>query len=231
MKIALIGYGKMGQMIEKMAANRGHSIVAWITSPSWDEDALKDADICMEFTHPESVFANLKKIAKAKKQVVIGTTGWQSQLDEVRSLVEKNRIGALYAANFSLGVNLLLEILKHASKVMNAFEEYDVAGIDCHHNQKKDSPSGTALEIAKAVETHMDRIERMPFSSIRCGSIPGTHTVIFDSPCDTISISHEARNREGFATGAIMAAEWLLGKQGIYTFADCMQELIQRRSL
>lgn len=230
MKIALIGYGKMGQMLEKAALDRGHCIVARINSSQWDRQAVLNADICLEFTHPECVLENISRIAELKKDVIIGTTGWQGQMQLVQSIVEEHQIGALYSANFSIGVNLLLEILAHASKTINAFAEYDVAGIDLHHNQKKDSPSGTAMEIARTIENNMERIDKVPFTSVRSGSIPGTHTVLFDSPCDTISITHEARNREGFAKGAIQAAEWLQGKKGLYTFADCMQEIIQRRS-
>jgi len=230
MKIALIGYGKMGQMIEKAALARGHTIIARMTSKQWDMESLLNADICMEFTHPECVLENVKRISELKKEVVIGTTGWDNQMELVRSIIEEHQIGALYSPNFSIGVNLLLEILAHASKVMNAFEEYDVAGIDMHHNRKKDSPSGTSLRIARTIEENMERIDKVPFSSIRIGSIPGTHTVLFDSPYDTISITHEARSREGFAEGAVQAAEWLSGRKGFYTFADCMQEIIQRRS-
>lgn len=229
MKIALIGYGQMGQMIEKAALVRGHSIVARINSHTWDEDALQMADICLEFTRPECVLENITKIAKAKKDVIIGTTGWDDKRELVRHIIEENKIGALYSPNFSIGVHLLLAILAHASQLIDAFDEYDVAGIEFHHNRKKDSPSGTGLEIAKTIEENMDRVKNLPFSSVRVGSIPGTHTVLFDSPCDTISITHEARNREGFAKGAVMGAEWLKGKSGFYTFNDCMQEIIQRR--
>lgn len=226
MKIALIGYGKMGQMIEKAAISRGHTIVAKMTSKQWDREALLDADICIEFTRPECVLENIRKIAELKKDVIIGTTGWQDQSEEIQSIIKEHQIGALYSPNFSIGVNLLLEILTKASKIMNAFKQYDVAGIDFHHIEKKDSPSGTSLAIARTIEENMDRIEKVPFSSVRCGSIPGTHTVIFDSPCDTISITHEARNREGFAQGAVQAAEWLRGRKGFYTFSDCLQEII-----
>ena len=226
MKIALIGYGKMGQMLEKAAVGRGHSIVARITSNRWEAEAIRHADTCLEFTHPESALENIRKIAELKKEVIIGTTGWHDKLELVQAIVEEHQIGALHSPNFSIGVNLLLEILAHASKVMNAFKEYDVAGLDIHHNQKKDSPSGTAMEIARTIEKNMQRVDKVPFSSMRCGSVPGTHTVIFDSLCDTISISHTARNREGFAQGAVQAAEWLRGRKGLYTFADCMREII-----
>ena len=228
MKIALIGYGNMGKMVEKMALNRGHTIISRIDNPDWKVEELHDADMCIEFTHPESIIENVKKIAKSKKNVVIGTTGWLDKKDLIEQIVQDNQIGALYSPNFSIGVNLLLEMLSHAAKIMNAFEEYDVAGVEYHHNRKKDSPSGTAMAIAKTIENSMDRVDQVPFSSVRCGSFPGTHTVYFDSPCDTIAIGHEARNREGFAKGAVHAAEWLEGKKGLFTFADCMQEIIQR---
>lgn len=229
MKIALIGYGKMGQMIEKTAISRGHSIVARFTSNQWDAKALQNADICMEFTRPECVLDNIRRIAELNKEVIIGTTGWHDKMEYVQSMVKEYQIGALHSPNFSTGVNLLFEILAHASKVMSAFEEYDVAGIDYHHNMKKDSPSGTAIEIAKVIEGNMSRVSKVPLTSIRCGSIPGTHTVLFDSFCDTISITHEARNREGFAKGAVQAAEWLQGRKGFYTFGDCLRDIIQRR--
>lgn len=226
MKIALVGYGKMGQIIEKLALSRGHSIVARLTSSNWDHTSLLDADTCMEFSHPQCVLENIYKIAKAKKQVIIGTTGWDDSMEQVRSIIEKNQIGALYSPNFSIGANALLKILEHAAVIMNAFKEYEVAGVDYHHKEKRDSPSGTAKVIAKVLEKSMSRINKVPFTSIRCGSIPGTHTILFDSPYDTISVTHEARNRNGFAQGAVLAAEWLQGKKGLYTFDRCIEEII-----
>lgn len=230
MKIAIIGYGKMGQMIERAALSRGHTIVARISSSEWELQDLSKADLCIEFTRPDSVLENIQKIAKLKKSIVIGTTGWYDQIEQVRSIVNEKQIGALYSPNFSIGIHLFLHMIEQTSKLMNSFIEYDVAGIEYHHKGKKDSPSGTALEISKKIEVNMNRIEKVPFSSVRCGSIPGTHTVIFDSPCDTISISHEARNREGFATGAVQAAEWLKGKQGLFTFSDYIMSIMQRRT-
>lgn len=231
MKIALIGYGKMGRMVEKSAQARGHEIVARINSGRWDAQAVKQADVCIEFTHPEAVVENIKKAAQLKKEIIIGTTGWYDQLATVESMVKEAQIGVLYSPNFSIGINLLLSMVEHAAQLLAKFNEYDAAGIEAHHQQKKDSPSGTALLIAKKVEENMPRIERLPFSSVRCGSIPGTHTVLFDSPCDTISITHTARNREGFADGAVQAAEWLKGRQGLYTFEECMQSIMTKRSL
>lgn len=230
MKIALIGYGQMGQQVEKAALRRGHTIVARLTSQHWDRDALQSADICIEFSRPESALDNVRQIAALKKNLIIGATGWYDRLPELESIVTQQGIGVLYGANFSLGVHLLMEILAHASKVIAPFEEYDVAGIEYHHNQKKDRPSGTALEIAKAVSSHMPHRDDLHFESVRCGSIPGTHTVLFDSPCDSITITHTARNREGFAEGAVRAAEWLQNKTGLYTFQDCVSSISQRRS-
>lgn len=226
MKIALIGYGKMGQMIDKMALAAGHSVVARITSQSWDPAAIKSADVCIEFTSPESAIENIKRIAELKKNVIIGTTGWYDKLDVVQSIVKDSKIGLLYGSNFSVGIYLFMKMLNHASELMNAFEEYDIAEIEYHHNQKKDTPSGTAREIASMIEMNIDRIDKLPLTSVRCGSIPGTHTILFDSPCDTISITHEARNREGFAKGTLLAAQWISGKTGLYTFDECMKEQV-----
>lgn len=230
MKIALIGYGKMGQMIEKSALSRGHTIIAKISSSEWDLKKIQEADICIEFTKPESALNNIRRIAELKKDLIIGTTGWYNELAEVQTLVNENQIGALYSPNFSIGINLLLDILKYASKLIHHFPDYDVAEIESHHHQKKDSPSGTAIAIAKAIQKEMPLVDTVPISSVRCGSIPGTHTVLFDSPCDTITITHAARNREGFAQGAIQAAEWLKGKKGLYTFEDCMQSFKEGHS-
>lgn len=229
MKIALIGFGKMGRMIEKIALSRGHSIEAILNSSPWEAQRLERADVCIEFTHPDCVLENIRKVVEVQKPLVIGTTGWESQKNTIQTLIEKNRIGAVHAPNYSVGIYLFLQMLNHASKMMNAFPEYDVAGIEHHHKSKVDHPSGTANQIARLVENNMTRSEGMTFSSVRCGSIPGTHTVFFDSPVDTITISHQARNREGFAEGALLAAEWVQGKTGFFSFAECMQEWTTKR--
>ncbi len=218
MKIALIGYGKMGQMVEKIALKQGHSIT---------EEAK--ADVLIEFTCPENAVENVRKLAPLKKPIVVGTTGWYDDLEEVRSLVQKHQIGLLYGPNFSIGIQIMKNILAQTGKIMNNFTQYDVAEIDLHHSEKKDSPSGTALELANILKKNMPRLNDVPISSLRCGSIPGTHTFLFDSKYDTISITHEARSREGFAEGALFAANWLLKKQGIYTFSECMEEALRWR--
>ena len=231
MKIALIGYGKMGQMIEKGAIKRGHSVVARVSSPSWNQADLNDADLCMEFTNPESALSNIEKAASFNKSLVIGTTGWFDKVDELHELVEKYQIGALYGPNFSIGVGLMMNFVDYMSLVMNFFEEYDVGGIELHHAAKKDSPSGTAGELARIIANNIERKKEMAFSSVRCGSEPGTHSVFFDSPEDTITLTHAARSREGFAKGAVLAGEWLRGKKGVYTFTDCIDDIMQGRIL
>jgi 4-hydroxy-tetrahydrodipicolinate reductase len=229
MKIALLGYGKMGQMTEKAAHHHGHTIVAKINSSTWDKKALNSPDICIDFSHPSSALDNIHRVLDLQLPLVIGTTGWYDKLEEVKGLVEKYQSAVLYGPNFSVGIFIWMQTLAEASKWINAFEGYEAAGIEQHHAQKLDSPSGTALEMARTVEARIDRLHQLPISSVRCGYIPGIHTLTFDSACDNISITHTARNRKGFADGAIIAAEWLLGKKGFYSFNDCMQDTVLRR--
>lgn len=202
-KISLIGYGKMGKMVEKVALERSHQIVN-----------VSDADICIDFTHPDAAFKNIELLAEKKKSIVMGTTGWQHQLPEVNKLVEKYQIGFLHSANFSLGVNLFMQVVEEAAKRFLAYPDYQVAGVEWHHSEKADAPSGTALALEKKVGRPVN------FASVRCGSIPGKHELIFDSKADQITLIHEARSREGFALGAVRAAEWLKGKTGVYTMED-----------
>jgi 4-hydroxy-tetrahydrodipicolinate reductase len=226
MKIALIGYGKMGRMVEKTAKECGHQIVS-IISPSQrgntiSRENVEDAEVCIEFTRPERVVENVSRLASMGKNVVIGTTGWYAHLDEVKALAKKHHVGLFFAANFSLGMNLFIKVLQEAAKTILPTGQYDVAGVEAHHNQKIDTPSATAKFIAQSMaESCGERIE-IPFTSMRCGSIPGIHTVLFDSSVDTITLTHTARNREGFAKGAISAAEWLKGKKGFFTMEDLL---------
>jgi 4-hydroxy-tetrahydrodipicolinate reductase len=188
---------------------------------------LKDADLCIEFTPPDSAFENIKRVAELKIPIVIGTTGWYDKMDMVRKHVDKHETAAVYTPNFSVGIQIWLQILSKASEIINRFDGYEAAGFEHHHSKKLDSPSGTALEMAKVVEQEIDNLQQLPISSLRCGSIPGTHSLLLDSPCDQISITHTARNREGFASGAITAAEWLIDKKGLYSFTDCIKEMIK----
>lgn len=238
MKIVLLGYGKMGRLIEEIALQKEHCVVAKV-HPSGPLATIKDtilqqADICIDFSNPESALENIRTIAKMKKNLVMGTTGWYEHLEEAKNIVKQSGIGFLYSPNFSIGVHLFKNIVEKAAILLNHFDDYDVCGFEIHHNEKVDAPSGTAKSL---VHSLLDKIERkthpvyhldnrpiasheLQFSSLRCGSAPGTHTVIFDSPADTITLSHQARNRDGFARGAVAAAEWLEGKKGFFTLDD-----------
>ncbi len=238
MKIALVGYGKMGHMIEQAAKRAGHEVVATIDVAAEDASvkiaagdgeavvrAVKSsgADGIIEFSHPTAVMGNIKALLPLGLPIVVGTTGWNDKKDEVAELA-KNVGGAIMtSANFSIGVNMFYKIVEEASKIMAEFSEYDVATWEAHHNQKADSPSGTALEVARRVmlgnpsktEIVTDAFHERPkanqlhVSSTRCGNIPGTHKVFFDGTADTIELTHTARSREGFANGAVKALEKL----------------------
>lgn len=221
MKIALIGYGKMGKLVETMAEKKGHNVISKIAphlkTSTISVETIGEADVCIDFSSADSVIDNLKACALHRKNVVIGTTGWEAQLDEAKRIAETSGIGCVYSPNFSVGVNVFMQIISHAAALVDAFDEYDVAGVEAHHNKKADSPSGTAKALADILRSRISRLKTLEFASIRCGSIPGTHTVILDSPADTITLTHEARSKEGFAQGAVMAAEWIQGKQGFFT--------------
>lgn len=243
MKIVLVGYGKMGRMIEGIALQKGHTIAKIHPSgllSSINETSVSDADICIDFSVPETAVSNIRTLASFKKNIVVGTTGWYEHLDEVKKIVEQNQIGFMYSPNFSLGMYLFKSILENAADLINGFEDYDIAGHEMHHHQKVDSPSGTAKSIINSL---LERIKRktspvydsmdrpiapheLHFPSIRCGFIQGIHSVIFDSPADTITITHQVRNREGFARGALTAAEWLIDKQGFFTLDDMIRSTL-----
>lgn len=238
-QIAIIGYGKMGKLVEQIASQRGHQICAIIdpeegTHRNINAKALKSADVCIDFTQPQATVDNIRAIAPLHKNIVVGTTGWHSQLDLVRQIVDSFGIGLLYSLNFAIGVNLFFKIVAEAAAHFNTFDEYDIACIDIHHHQKLDSPSGTGRHIAELIKSKIKRktkivtengnrpikSDELQLLSLRCGSIPGTHEVIFDSPSDTIVLKHTARNRQGFALGAVIAAEWIIGRKGLFTIDD-----------
>lgn len=233
MNIAIIGYGKMGHEIEKFARAR-EIVVASIIDPNdknanfreINEKSMKSVDVCIDFTRPDAVIGNLRKISKFGKNVVIGTTGWNDKLDEAKSIVNQGNIGLIYASNFSIGVNIFFRIIEHAARMMDKFKDYDVFGYELHHSKKLDSPSGTAKSIEKILVSNISRIKEVKFASVRAGSIPGTHVVGFDSSADTIELKHTARNREGFALGAVIAAEWIQNKKGFFDINDIMNELV-----
>ena len=245
--IAIIGYGRMGHEIEKAAKAKGVNVVSTIDPGASDakyreinEKSMSNADVCLDFTHPDSVISNIEKISKFKKNIVAGTTGWYDRIDEVKNIVENAKIGLIWSGNFSIGVNIYFRIIENAARVINKFNDYDLFVHEFHHNKKADSPSGTAVMIGNILIDNLDRKKKvvteelkrriapdeLHVSSTRGGSIPGTHIVGFDSPADTIELTHTARGREGFASGAVTAAQWIQGKKGFYGIDDLMKDII-----
>lgn len=233
MKIALIGYGKMGHEIESMARQQGDTIVrAFDIDSTVTPEALADADVCIEFSAPDAVIENIRTAVKARKDIVIGTTGWYDRLSEVQTLVKES--GLLYSSNFSLGVNIYFRMVSRAAELMNKASDYDPSIHEVHHREKADSPSGTALHLAKLLLAGIDRKKEvlttppkgkigpaaLHVSSTRAGYEVGTHIVAFDSEADLIELRHVAKNRRGFALGALAAARWLRGRKGVYTMDD-----------
>lgn len=222
MKIGLFGYGKMNKLIEMEAIKSNHSIIGTVRKNDYFSENLDrfmlEGDVYIDFSHHDAVLKNAKLCARFNKPLIIGTTGWEKHFQEVKSTVNSSSIGCLYSPNFSIGVALFKEIVSYAAKLMARFKEYDISGVEYHHNQKKDSPSGTAKMLSEQINTHINN--PVTFTSVRCGSFPGTHELYFDSPIDTICLSHEARNREGFAVGALRASEWLIDKKGFFSMSD-----------
>jgi 4-hydroxy-tetrahydrodipicolinate reductase len=233
MKIALIGFGKMGREIEAIALEQGETIgrVFEIDSAVTPE-ALQDVDICIDFSMPQAVLDNIRSAVKAKRDIVVGTTGWYDHLPELKDVVRDS--GLLYSANFSLGMNYFFRLVRRAGELMNGAAEYDPYVHEVHHRQKVDSPSGTALRLAQILVDTIERKkeiltkppdgkiapEALHVTSTRAGAVSGTHTVAFDSEADFIELTHVAKTRRGFALGALTAARWLRGRKGIYTMDD-----------
>lgn len=248
MNIAIVGYGQMGKMIMAKAKKKGINVISIIDPKNPEamykeinDKSLKDADVCIDFTTPSVVLENVKKYCKFKKNFVMGTTGWYDQIDEVKSMVENAEVGAIWSGNFSIGVNVFFEIINQASKIINRIDNYDIMGVEYHHNKKADSPSGTMKMIGdilinninnknKAVYEMLDRKinnDEIHLASVRGGSIPGIHKITLDSPADTITLEHCARTREGFASGAVMAAEFIKGRKGFFEIKDLMEDVIR----
>jgi 4-hydroxy-tetrahydrodipicolinate reductase len=220
MRIALLGYGKMGQLIEQIAENQGHEIIAKGSPSQIKSQDLSKADVCIDFSHATCVLDHIRLCIDQNKPLVIGTTGWEKELPQARNLVENSPIACLYSPNFSIGVHLFMRLITQAAALVAGFEQYDVAGMEIHHNQKADRPSGTAKALHNLLSEQIPGRSIPEFSSMRCGQHPGTHTICFDSAADTITLTHQARSREGFASGAIKAAEWMIGKKGFFTVQD-----------
>jgi 4-hydroxy-tetrahydrodipicolinate reductase len=226
--LALLGYGKMGKTIAALAPQRGFNVRLAL-----DIDANQDGqgvtpenfqgiEVCIEFTTPDAVVENIRRVAGLGVNLVVGTTGWHNRLQEVRRIIESTGVGMVYAANFSIGVNLFYRLARAAGEIFSGFPIYDPYLTETHHKFKKDAPSGTALEIKRQVQSGF-RSREIPVTSVRGGYIPGTHELGFDSEADTIILRHTARGRQGFAEGALHAARWVLGKKGFFSFTDVLQ--------
>ncbi len=222
MNLALIGYGKMGRMVEEMAVREGIEVVAVLDPIGGSRGDLSDADVCIDFTEPSAAIDNIKAAAAARVSMVVGTTGWYDRLDEARALVEESGIGFVYGSNFSVGVNLMFKITQYAAELFNRFPAYEPYVEEAHHKFKKDSPSGTAIFLKRIVEAKYGR--EVPASSMRAGYFPGRHTLGFDSEADTLTITHTARSRAGFAAGALLAARWIAGRKGFFEFSEIIDE-------
>ncbi len=236
MKIALLGYGKMGKEIEKIALERNHEIIIKIdSSDDWNEhicDFLK-ADVAIEFSTPATVIDNILKSFSAGVPIVVGTTSWYEQLDSIKDLCTEKKQTLFYASNYSVGVNIFFEINKKLAQLMNPYSEYEVFIEETHHTQKLDAPSGTAITLANDIISNLKRKENwknemaenkntLGIKSVRESDISGTHSVSYQSANDMIEIKHIAKNRLGFAMGAVMAAEFIAGKKGIYEMKDLL---------
>ena len=245
LRLALIGYGRMGKEIERAAMDRGMEITARvdIESPTLAIDGVKNADVAIHFALPPTVLRHVEELAMLRKSVVIGTTGWQSDREKIQSLVHSSGIGLVHASNFSLGVNVFYHILKEAGTLFDKFGEYDVSVHEVHHKDKVDSPSGTAIAIAQNLLASIKRKreilagssdgkirpEQLQVTSDRMGTVVGTHSVTFDSAADSIELVHKAKNRAGFALGAIVAAEWVKDKRGMFTFDEVLEDVFSQQ--
>jgi 4-hydroxy-tetrahydrodipicolinate reductase len=222
MKLALFGYGKMGHMIEQAATRAGLEVACVIDPVAGSRGKLTEADVCVDFSEPDAVIANIKTAADSRLSMVVGTTGWYNRLDEARRIVAAGQIGFVYGSNFSVGVNLMFKLAAYASEMFKHFDLHDPFIEEAHHKFKKDAPSGTALSLKRIVEEQYGC--ELPTASTRAGYFPGKHTLGFDSEADTLEIIHTARTRAGFADGAVIAAKWIAGRKGFYEFSEIIDE-------
>lgn len=237
MKIALIGYGKMGHIIENIARSRGHEIVSIIdinNAQDFDSEAFKSAEVAIEFTRPESAIGNIRKCFAAKVPVVCGTTGWVAEIETIKKEMAQADATLFWASNFSIGVNIFFAVNSYLAKIMNDFDNYNASITEIHHIHKLDAPSGTAITLAEGI---LDNVQRktqwvkeeetkptdLAIKSVREGEVPGTHIINYDSAVDGITITHEAKSREGFALGAVLAAEFTAGKKGFLGMKDLLK--------
>jgi len=231
MKIALLGYGKMGQIIERIAIERGHEIV--LRKDEFNTyEGLSNADVAIEFSIPLAAVSNISNCFRSNVPVISGTTGWLEHYDEMVMLCQEKNGAFLSSSNFSLGVNIFFELNEYLAKIMSKFDTYRVEMEEIHHTQKLDAPSGTAISLAKGIMANSNytnwtlenpKANEIHIEAKRIDNIPGTHTVAYNSAVDAIEIKHTAHNREGFALGAVIAAEWIVGRQGVFTMKDVLE--------
>lgn len=226
-RIAIIGDGKMGQAIRQLAVEKGWKVTAVVGERESDGGkgitalSLGEPEVAVEFTQPDAAVGNITACLRAGVPVVAGTTGWYDSLPAVTRIAKETETSLLWSPNFSLGVNVFIELARYAGTLMRTLEDYDAHIVETHHTKKKDAPSGTAIAIAKAAS---DALERpIPVTSVRTGSVPGTHELIFDGAFEQMSITHVARDRRVFAEGALKAADWLIGKNGVFTMRDVLE--------
>lgn len=230
MNIALFGYGKMGKMIESLALQKNHTIVAKIDIDTKNIDFSK-IDVAIDFSQPSAAFDNIKMCLENQTPIISGTTGWLAKYNDAVALCNQNNGAFIYASNFSLGVNLFFELNDYLAKMMSNLRDYSVSLEEIHHTHKLDAPSGTAITLAEGIikntdytcwklDATEDRI--LPITAIREGNVPGTHSINYQSTVDSIEIKHTAYSREGFALGALTAAEWIVGKHGVFTMKDVL---------
>lgn len=230
MKIALLGYGKMGKVIENIALERGHEIV--LKKGSQDSfEGLLNADVAIDFSVPDSAVSHISECLNHNIPVISGTTGWLENYNEMVSLCEKQNGSFIYGSNFSLGVNIFFELNNYLAKMMKNLSDYKVSMEEIHHTQKLDAPSGTAISLAEGIINNSNytnwtmespTADQIHIEAKRIENIPGTHSIFYDSKVDQIEIKHTAHNREGFALGSVIAAEWIIGKKGVFTMKDVL---------
>jgi 4-hydroxy-tetrahydrodipicolinate reductase len=227
MNLAIIGYGKMGRMIEQLAVGRGHRVVFQVDVEGNEQgqaltrENLAGVDVAFDFTAPDAVVGNVERVTALGVNMVVGTTGWMNQLAAVRRAVEERGAGLVYSSNFSIGVNVFFRLMEVAASQFRNYADYDPWIYEIHHRAKVDAPSGTALKLKQILEQAYSGRD-ISTASNRAGAVPGIHTVGFDSESDTLTFTHTARSRIGFASGALHAAEWIRGKKGVYEFSEVL---------
>lgn len=242
MKVAIIGYGRMGHLVEEVAKSRGLHISCIIDAEDMDKFAsseFKKSDVAIQFTTPDSAVQGILSCFAAKVPVVVGTTGWDKSLPEIKEMCEKGLGTVLYASNFSIGMNIFMAMNRYVTNIMNGFDSYDPSLLEVHHVHKLDHPSGTAITLAQQLTSISTRFKNwvekelgqkadkgfLPVYHRREGEVPGIHTITWESDCDSIVMTHDAKNRLGFARGAVSAAQWLAGKKGFYSIGDFLSDV------